>query len=506
MGQNIVVQHTPREPRGRKHVLALYGLALTALLILTGPQPGPWFDEFWTRFFSDPSVGLWTAFSQRWIADVHPPLFSFLQWLSAHIDRLPLEQARLLNLIPLALATIYFVLVAKVEPRARAFIAILSISIGSCAFCVGYFTELRSYFTGLCAFAALTVTLAVQDRRMREGVRANSLLLWCGFAVTLAVCLNIHYLTAAMTIVLVAIFGIAAAVGGDRRRFVIYLASGTLACVPLVAFFLYQRDMIELITKDYWLKTSFVMSASMIAGAIASPVWGVQGLLALVWVAAIVLLLRSKEKPRIHPITVILLLAVIAEILLLLAYAWATSAMIERYLIPLSVLSAALLSSALSRRIYETPWLLAIFATMSLASAVMASLPHWNDPRWDEAARYLSTRQKSCPGARIVPMQQNLSDHTPNTVENYNEAYGYMAQKWGLTLGNVDEPSPRPATECPDYYWADHFFAAGKSTDALLAQFSARFPGLNGCKVEVTTFAALSAVFAVSGDPPQCRR
>lgn len=240
------------QPRGRIPWLLAYGLALTVLLTLTAPRHGPWFDEFWTRFFSDPSISFRSAFADRWVADVHPPLFSFLAWLTAQFGRLPIEQARMLNLIPLALLTLYLVLLTKAEPRERAFVTIFAISLGSSAFFVDYFIEFRSYFTGLCAFAGLTVTLVAQDRRAADEERNATALTWSGYAVTLIVCLNIHYLTSAMTVVMVAVFGIAAAVRGDWRRFVIYLVTGALAVAPFIAFVAYQWTTIQRISKDYW--------------------------------------------------------------------------------------------------------------------------------------------------------------------------------------------------------------------------------------------------------------
>ncbi len=112
----------------------------------------------------------------------------------------------------------------------------------------------------------------------------------------------------------------------------------------------------------------------------------------------------------------------------------ATAALTARYLIPLAILSASLFSLVLPRPIYDTPWLLWLFTITNVVGVVPTAIDRWHDPRWDEAAEYLSVRQRSCPNARIVPMQQDLNDRTPNTVENYNEAYAYYGPKWNLVL------------------------------------------------------------------------
>jgi hypothetical protein len=488
-------------------VTLLYALALMTLLVATAPRHGPWFDEFWTRFLSDPSIALDNAFLNRWVEDVHPPLFSFLARVSSKVWRLPIEQARLLNLIPAAFTVAYLATIARLVPRERPFLAVLAISVGASPFFVEYIAEFRSYFTGMCAFLALTATLVAQDRLTQEDGVTTKTGLWLGYVASLAVCLNIHYLTTAMTAVMVAVFGLAAAYRKDWHRFWTYLASGTLLCLPFIAFVAYQYTTIERISADYWLKTAMLPALEMLMGALLVPISGARTAVMVVWLAAAILIIRQTSPRRPDRTIAPLAIAIAAEILLLLVYTRLTAAMTERYLIPLSILAAALISILLCRKIYASRLLLALFAATNFAAAVVAAVPRWSDLRWDEAAIYLAERQHACPGARIIPMQQDPNDHTPNTIENYNEAYGYMARKWGLTLGPVDIPSSRPRDPaCPDYYWADHFFAAGKDRDTLLAQFSARFPDLKGCKAEVTPFAALSAVFTVSGDPPQCRR
>ena len=486
--------------------VAVFAGLLLLLLLLTAPRHGPWFDEFCTRYFSDPAVSLSDAFFKRWIEDVHPPLFSLLAWLSSHVVRLPIEQARLLNLIPLGLVTFYLVLLAAISPRERAFLAALGISVSCGSFFVEYFAEFRSYFTGMCAFLALTATLVAQDRGTAEGKGAGAVL-WCGYLTSAAISLNLHYLTTLMTVVLVAIFGVTAALKGDWRRFAAYLLSGFILCLPFAVVFVYQWATVERISNDYWLKTGMPEAITMLADAIIMPASHAQGLVATAWVMAVILLLRKRERRPLDPTVGTLIVAVIAEIAVLLVYTKLTAAMTDRYLMPLAILSAAVLAIVLSDEIVRRRWLLALFIVTNLGGAVATAATRWNDPRWDEAAQYLSARQGACPGSRIIPMQQDPNDHTPNTLDNYNEAYAYMAAKWKLTLGRVDEPSARPRDPaCPDYYWADHFFAAGKSETTLLDQFARRFPLLQGCTIKATPFSSMSAVFEVTGEPPACQR
>jgi hypothetical protein len=493
-------------PTFQAGAMAVFAGLLLLLLLLTAPRHGPWFDEFWTRFFSDPAVSLSDAFFRRWIEDVHPPLFSLLAWLSSHVVRLPIEQARLLNLIPLGLVTLYMVILAAISPRERAFLTVLGISVSSSSFFVEYFAEFRSYFTGMCAFLALTATLVAQDRDT-AGEKGVGAVLWCGYLLSAAICLNLHYLTTLMTVVLVAVFGVTAALKGDWRRFAAYLLSGFILCLPFVAVLAYQWATVERISNDYWLKTGMPAAISMLANAVIIPASHAQGLVATAWVAAMILLVRRKEGRVLDSTFITLIIAVIAEIAVLLVYTKLTAAITERYLMPLAILSAAVFAILLSGEIVRRRWLLALFILTNLGGALATASTRWNDPRWDEAAQYLAARQTACPGSRIIPMQQDPNDHTPNTLDNYNEAYAYMAAKWKLTLGEVDQPSPRPRDPaCPDFYWADHFFAASKDDATMLKQFARRFPLLEGCAVKVTPLVSMSAVFEVTGEPPACKR
>lgn len=486
--------------------LAIFGGLLTVMLSVVAPLHGPWFDEFWTRFFSDPAPSLKSAFFDRWVNDVHPPLFSLLAYLTAHVARLPIEQARLLNLIPMAAAAIFAMLVARRHPSERTFLAVALVSIAASPYYVAYFAEYRSYFTGICAFACLTISLVVIDRAASRGEQAGAFL-WAGFGVSLAICLNIHYLTTAMTVILVAVFGLGAAMRGDWKRFVIYLVAGVILIMPFIGFIVFQWATIERISADYWLKTDLLAAAGMLLDAVVAPTCRAQTAVILAWGAAALLYLRHGNRPRLDGAIGLLLIAIAAEVAMLLVYTGITAALTDRYLMPLSILASAVFAIVLSAEIMASRALLTLFLLTNFGAAIYTASPLTKDMRWDEAAHYLAERQKACPGARIVPMQQDPNDHTPNTIQNYNEAYGYMARKWGLVLGPVDTPSSRPrVADCPDYYWADHFFASGKNRETLLTQFASRFPALKGCAVDVAAFRSLGVVFTVTGDPPQCHR
>src|ERR1700742_4687521 len=51
-------------------VVASVAIAITAAL-----TRGPWIDEFWTVWGTEPTLSWHVAFRERWVTDVHPPLF-----------------------------------------------------------------------------------------------------------------------------------------------------------------------------------------------------------------------------------------------------------------------------------------------------------------------------------------------------------------------------------------------------------------------------------------------
>ena len=60
---------------------AAVGLIL-ALMSVDAALQGPWLDEFWTLELSDTSRGLLPLVRERWVSDLHPPVFNLWATLS----------------------------------------------------------------------------------------------------------------------------------------------------------------------------------------------------------------------------------------------------------------------------------------------------------------------------------------------------------------------------------------------------------------------------------------
>jgi hypothetical protein len=482
---------------------------LIGMLIYGTYKTGPWYDEFWTLFFSDPAVGFKDAFTNRWALDVHPPLFSFLAWLAANLG-LPrtIEAGRLLNFIPMVLAAAFVFLFWKRNPAERPFLAVYFPGVAALWQFPSAFIEFRSYFLALCGYSLLLVCLKRIDRQKRDPLTgSNASLVWSGYAAVLLICLNIHFVTTLLAVGAVATFAFAALLRGDRRLFLTHLALGIACSLPLVVTTLLQWSYLSSMSKDFWLKTSTQEALILFAEAMIIPL--VQStLLQASWLIPLGLRVLQREGNRNDDIfAAILAASFIVGCALVLAYTAATGALTPRYIMPVCITTVALLSALTATLMSRYRLLYAVFLTACLVSAIQTTLQTAQDLKWSEAADYLSARQKACPSARITPVRINPQDRTANGLASYGVAYGYLAKQRGMTIGAVDMPPAAPkSTTCPDYYWIDNLASSGQSTTALSALITKRFPNLNGCNIKMTRFGLDAAVYEVADGAPECQR
>ena len=484
-------------------LVALWALVYGAL------STGPWYDEFWTLYFSDPAVTLKQALFDRWVVDVHPPFFSFMAWLAAGLN-LPrtIEAGRLFNLLPLAVAAAFVVLYWRNNARDRTFLAVYVPAVIALGQFANAFAEFRSYFLSMCAFALLMICLKRIDRRKDDPlVGANRKLVWTGYTVNLLICLNIHFVTAIVSVGLVAAFALAALLRREVALFVTYLLTGLACSLPLLATTGLQWSYLSTMSHDFWLKTSTTDAVILILQAIIMPLF--QGLaLRLVWLAAFCLRILARTTSRDDDrYAGILILSFLTCSVLLLGYTAATGALTSRYLIPVCVTATAVLSASMAETIVGFRLLHAAFLACCMAAVVQTALASPNALEWNEGADFVAAHQKACPGARIIPMRVNPLDRTANSLASYQLAFEYLARQRGMSIGAVDQPPSTPRhAGCADYYWIDNLPGSNKTADTLQEELLQRFPTLAGCRIEMTPLHNYSVVFAVSGEPPACNR
>ena len=503
------IANLPLILKTRQLVFAAFPLVVLASLVYGAWNVGPWFDEFWSFYFADPSTSLGEAFHSKWMHDVHPPLFSFLSWVASSLG-LPrtLEAGRLLNLVPLLAAAGFMGAFWKHNRADRPFVATFlpaGIALGQF---MAAFVEYRSYFMGLLAFMMLLVTLQRLERSGEEPlVGANRALVWAGQIVSLAICLNIHFVISLLAMALVGTFALAALARGNRNLFLAHFLSGIACCLPLAATTAAQWAYLSSTSKNFWLKTTQEGALTYLIQSVASPI--AQNLaMSLAWLGALGLRILSRvRRTEDDRYAIILIISLFSATAIILAYTAATGALTGRYLIPICLIVIAAMAAVTAQAIRAYAFVQVLFLLACAGATVQLSVEAAHIPQWNEAARFVSERQKACPGARIAPMRMTLQDATANVEANYTMAYAYLADHWQMTVGALDRMPTAPRDPaCPDYYWADNQFAGKLQGPALRQELLRRFPQLDGCTIQTHIMDSEAAVFEVSGEPPQCNR
>lgn len=503
------VSNLPFILRTRQLVFVAFPLLVTVALVAAAWRTGPWFDEFWSYYLADPSVGLRDAFLSKWTRDVHPPFFSFVSWIASQ-SGLPrtIEAGRMLNLLPLLASAAYSAAFWRLNPQERPFMATFLPGAIALAQFTSAFVEFRSYFTGLCAFVLLLLIVKRLDQRdTMPLVGANRLLVWAGQIVSLAICLNIHFVTALLAIALVGTFALAALWRGDRRLFAAHLLSGIACCLPLAATTAAQWLYLSTTSRNFWLKTTQQEALVFLFQSVMTPI-GQGPVMRIAWIGALGLRILSRERRSADDrYAITLAISVVFAGLLILAYTAATGALTGRYLVPICMVVIAAMAALVGQALRSHGLLQILFLIACATSIVQASLEASRATQWNEAASFVAAKQKACPGGRIVPMRAVLEDATANVEANYAMAYAYLADLWQMRVGALDKMPAAPRDPaCPDYYWIDNDFALQKAEPALKMELLRRFPQLSGCTIQTHKMVSDAVVFEVSGEPPQCSR
>jgi hypothetical protein len=473
----------------RATVMTFYGLLLAGLIAVAALR-GPWLDEFWSLFFAADGLTLPEAFRTRWVLDVHPPLFSFLSFSVGKLMPLSVHEGRLLNLIPVVLSGAFLWAFWIRNPAERAFIAIFAISVLSSAFSIQLFSEFRSYFSGMIAFAVLLVCLkSLVEEEAPTG--ADRLLLWSGLIVSLGACLNLHYITAVITTITVAATGVVLLARGLPRRCLALFATGFLLGLPLVGFALVQRAFLTTTVEDFWIHTTTIGALVVLLKVLSKTLAGAF----LVFAAAGVTLLFPQRGDR-DPsgpsddvrASVLWLASAVVSFLVLLAINARVPIMQDRYLVPIAVLLIASASAYASSRIAGSRMLSSLLLANGVVTLAVVGLLIGSRGGWNGSARLVSRHVAECPTSRVFAVMLG-EERVPNAPENRQLAFAAVAGHWGFPIRPVNDASaPSPSGACPDIVWAEHFHPSRPySDDELGSVITSILPKFEPCQLSIET-------------------
>ena len=308
MSAAIVTDLRMRTSASTSRPYAWMALAAMSVFVLIGMGPvlqrGPWLDEFWTLWLSAHDAPLDEIFWQRWMADLHPPLFSLMHWLAEPWAGDSYVRHRMLNLVPLAWCALFVGLVLRRHATAAPMVCVFLVCFLSLPVTTEYFAEMRSYFSLMCLLFSLVGCVMVIHAAEQDLDRDRDLPLLVFTGVTVVVALNLNYIGTAVGGLVGSAAVVACALTGKRRWSVALIALMAVSMIPLVGLLVIQQRVLSDAAANYWVSGTLsdavlTIRRTVKRGMVANPV----ALLAvcLVLAGAAALALRAAGRSRRRP-------------------------------------------------------------------------------------------------------------------------------------------------------------------------------------------------------------
>ncbi len=240
---------------------AVFALALSiALAMYFSWTKDVWYDEVWSLFVSQHDVPLAQIVQERWLTDIHPPLFYALAWLAKPVTGTSIIAARAINLVGLGASVAAITWIGLRSPLVAAFATTFALAMAGSHHFVFQMIEHRSNFLSLASasvlmsgFYAIFSTQRDYDRRDRR-----LLAIMTGAALT---ALNLHYLATVAASIVGGVL-IAALWFGAQRRWAVRLAMAYgIAGLTVCIWFLIQKMFVTHVAENFWANTTPLQAA-----------------------------------------------------------------------------------------------------------------------------------------------------------------------------------------------------------------------------------------------------
>ncbi|PKB19443.1 hypothetical protein B0I00_1677 [Novosphingobium kunmingense] len=436
---------------------------------------GPWYDDFYSWFVTDPGRTFADGLISSWLVDNHPPLFYVLVWITRHASH-SIESARQINLVALAAGLLgSWFLIRDLRPE-RWIAAIFLLVIAANPATLEYGTELRSYLVSLIVSAVVILALTVGwltgtlDRAQRIVLAAGLL---TGF--------NVHILTSVILGAATLPFIAAAWFTGRRQLALAILWPALIAGAIFVGICLIQIPLWWANTTVFWIPKDFSgvrwsIELCIEAAITANPV----ALVAAIGGGALLCAdaaIRRTISPELAA-ALLLGLGIVLASALLAALQLVRPMVIERYLAALiapAAMTLALGFSELVRRVGRRGGVLILAATLAATGWALVRNTELAIERhsWLWASSLAARVQRHCADTpiHIDPPYWNAYSLSLPPRDNHmvmKRSYALVAGRLGLRL----EPSQsrRIARDCPTLFWAEHDVESRRTPEAVLAR------------------------------------
>ena len=473
------------------------GLASVAIALAAALTRGPWIDEFWTLFATDPSLTLGDEIRTRWLTDVHPPLSFLLSRGAAEMLGGNIDVLRLQNLPALLLLVGFFLYADRQWRGSRRFVMIYGVLVFSSYFSTGYFAEFRSYYWQFvasvclfgCGYALLREDLV---GGAREWVTAGGVLLCSALALV-----NLHFIAALLTAITLGGMAAIAMLQRRTRLALEFCGIGIVAGLPLAATLWVQAPyLMGASGKAFWITTGPLEATGILAGSVAKGI----GLSVAACALATWAVWSGQVRRRADLLIGIGFISIaVTGAALLLAINSFRPVVVDRYLLVCSAAiccGLAILCQDIAFSLRYAFMAILINAALFLGIAGNKLV---GEARWNASAAAIGAQVAACPSTDVTAFAYPFPGTLKNEDAVFTMGYRYLARRYGFTV-HVAEPgqaAPKPGSGCPTLIWTEHVpwrWAGADGPDALVLKTAQAVLGpidVAGARVERTKTGAI---------------
>jgi len=459
--------------------LLVVAVLVLSLLVWSDLAKGVWYDEMWSKWMSSRELGLADAVRDRWLQDVHPPLFYIFNWsISAAIGP-DVVVHRFLNFVWLAALAGLGAYLAHIRASMRPALVVGAILLLSNRD-LGLFVEYRSYAMIMCATAALMLLLAELMARGRDLVLPEDGVLLALLGLVIALSLNLHYISTAICGITIAVFSFDRARLGQWRWAGAMMAVAVVAMLPLLAGLWAQQPYVASAVQDFWIRTRPIIAVKIVAGKL---VYATGLNLVLAWCAVMLLRNRNVDRAAAHFAVLAIGSALIACSLLLLINLF-KPVIVTRYLAAISPIVIFALAALLGPRIASDRKLFLVFVANAAVVGLIMIWPIRKADAWNDGAQIVATMVRECPDTNVYAMSRMVAVPKPTISALPNDgpfmewAMTDLARSYGFTPAMVHPTVPVAALPlstggCPTVLWLEHFAKFDGPATAAVAGLAA---------------------------------
>lgn len=438
-------------------VTAAATLAACLLCVLTLQQKrGLWLDEAWSFWLTGHEIGLGEIVRQRWITDVHPPLFSAYAWALEPLLGGSVRSMRLVNLGGLLLAGLTAVQGWR-RGIDRDFLMLFAVMVAGTPFFVLYAAEFRSYFLQLLFGACLIVQL-----RMAHAGRAS----WLTLGMTALLLINLHYMGSLIGLILIGAEAVWLAVAGRWRAVTGLLLIMLAALLPLATALWAMLAVIAPVSVNDVSALRGLFTIGVVLGAGVLP-----------YVAALALLRRASLPVGNDWGFAMVLVGALAMITV--AYALINLMfhnLLPRHMIAAVPIGAALVALLLENRVKTSRIGFGLICANALLVALAATGYGLTHKRWESNLALIDAVRHNCPTSRLYALNPMSLLGPGDRLRDVTA----IDQVFGLTYRLIIDdarivPDGRPIVPrgpCPALLWVEHHYARPDISDLELARIA----------------------------------